>query len=90
VLDRVSHPSLSLEDGARLALVSLDATARSNVTVGAPFELAIYRKDSLVVGQKLKFEQNDPELMRIQALWQEGMVSAFRSLPRFSWELAGE
>ena len=48
-LDRIVHPGLSLNQGARLALVSLDATTRSNITVGPPFELATYEKDSLTM-----------------------------------------
>ncbi len=41
-LDRIATPKLSLDDGARLCVVSLDATSRSNVTVGPPFEVAVY------------------------------------------------
>ena len=36
-LDRIVNPALSLEDAGRLALVSLDATSRSNISVGPPF-----------------------------------------------------
>jgi predicted proteasome-type protease len=44
-LDRIVRAEMSPEDAARLCLVSLDATSRSNVTVGPPFELAIYPRD---------------------------------------------
>lgn len=86
VLDRVAHPGLALEDAARLALVSLDATARSNVTVGPPFEVAIYRGNSLCINERLKFQQDDPLYQQTQSRWQQGLLDAFYSLPKFPWE----
>lgn len=47
MLDRILTTNTSLDEGAKLALVSLDATVRSNVTVGMPFEIAIYPTHSL-------------------------------------------
>jgi putative proteasome-type protease len=86
VLDRISDDAMSLEDGARLALVSLDATARSNVSVGAPFELAIYRKNRFSIEQRIILEQDHPLLQQTQAQWHLGLLRAFASLPRFPWE----
>jgi putative proteasome-type protease len=84
-LDRVVRPTLTLEEGARLSLVSLDGTARSNVTVGPPFEVAIYPRDLLSLGAKLKFEANDPYLLQLQKQWNEGLRRAFDELPRLPW-----
>jgi len=36
ILDRFIHPEVRLEDAARCALVSLDSTMRSNISVGPP------------------------------------------------------
>jgi len=88
-LDRIVHPSLRLEEGARLALVSLDATARSNITVGPPFELAIYRRDQLVLSHRYKFEEHDPYLIQVCDAWNGGIRAAFDNLPRFAWEQPG-
>jgi putative proteasome-type protease len=88
-LDRIANTGLSLEDGALLALVSLDATSRSNVTVGPPFEVVMYRKDSLTVAKQLRFAQNDPFLQQLSGHWNEGIRRAFDNLPRFAWEAAG-
>jgi putative proteasome-type protease len=81
-LDRIASTSLSLEDGALLALVSLDATSRSNVTVGPPFEVVTYAKDSFAVAQHLKFAQNDPFLLQLSNQWNRGIRGAFEGLPR--------
>jgi putative proteasome-type protease len=85
-VDRIVSAKLSLEDGARLALVSLDGTARSNITVGPPFELCTYIKDSLVLGQRCKFDAEDPFLVHIRGQWNAGIRAAFEQLPKFEWE----
>jgi putative proteasome-type protease len=86
-LDRFVAPALSLDDGARLCLISLDATARSNLTVAPPFELAIYPRDALSLSQKLSLEADGPELEALSQAWGDGLQQAFRALPRFAWEL---
>jgi len=86
-LDRIATPQLSLDDGARLCIVSLDATSRSNVTVGPPFEVAVYPKDSLMLNHRLKLEADSPLLKQISQSWNLGIRNAFENLPRFDWEV---
>ncbi len=87
-LDRIATPKLSLDDGARLCVVSLDATSRSNVTVGPPFEVAVYPKDSLMLSHRLKLEADSPLLKQMSQSWNLGIRNAFDNLPRFDWELS--
>ncbi len=89
-LDRIATPSLSLEDAARLCLVSLDATSRSNVTVGPPFEVAIYAKDSFCLSHRLKLGADHPALRALSTSWNQGIRNAFDGLPRFDWEAMGD
>jgi putative proteasome-type protease len=88
-LDRIARPDMSLEDAARLCLVSLDATSRSNVTVGPPFEIAVYPRDSLALSHRLKLDQDSPLLASVSQSWNAGLRRAFEHLPRFEWEMAG-
>ncbi len=88
-LDRIVHPGLTLQEGARLGLVSLDATTRSNITVGPPFEVATYVKDSLTIGCRCRFEADDPYLMKLREAWNSGIQQAFSHLPVFDWESNG-
>jgi putative proteasome-type protease len=85
-LDRVIDPSLSLEDGARLALVSLDATMRSNISVGPPFEVSICPRDSFAIAHYLNLKLTSPLLASVRKQWQEGLRRAFKRLPKFEWE----
>lgn len=87
-LDRIARPWLSLEDAARLCLVSLDGASRSNVTVGPPFEVAIYPRDSLRLSHHLKLRADDPSLSALTQSWNNGLRDAFGRLPRFDWEAA--
>jgi putative proteasome-type protease len=86
VLSRIAAGGLSLEDAARLALVSLDATMKSNLSVGPPLELAIYRRDALRLSQHLILDERSPLLRTVEKRWDDGMRQSFRQLPRFDWE----
>ncbi len=86
ILDRVISADTTLEDAARCALVSLDSTMRSNISVGPPLEVAIYEAGSLKEPKRLKLDLNTPLYNDLQARWNEGLQSAFRNLPRFDWE----
>jgi putative proteasome-type protease len=70
----------------RLALVSLDATTRSNITVGPPFEIAIYQRDSFLIRNRCKFDAGHPFLINVRERWNAGIRNAFEQLPRFEWE----
>jgi len=85
-LDRLAHPGLSLEDGARLCLVSLEATSRSNVSVGPPFEIILYPCDGLGIAHHLRYQADDPYLQQVQNGWNDGLCRAFNQLPRLPWE----
>jgi putative proteasome-type protease len=85
-LDRVIDPGLSLEDGARLALVSLDATMRSNISVGPPLEVALCPADHYAIAHYLNLTQDSPLYVAMRQRWQEGLRRAFDGLPRFDWE----
>lgn len=86
ILDRIITPKTSLDDAARCALVSLDSTMRSNVSVGPPLELAIYTANSLTKPRYTKIDLSTPLFTDIQNRWAEGLQQAFQNLPRFDWE----
>ena len=46
IIDRVISRSSSLAQASKCALVSMDSTIRSNLSVGLPLDLAIYRRSS--------------------------------------------
>jgi len=86
ILDRIIEPGLSLEDTARCALVSIDSTMRSNLSVGPPVDLAIYTVDSLEEPRMIRYKLNSPYFVSVRKHWGEGMRRLFNDLPRFDWE----
>lgn len=86
ILDRIVTPQTSLEDAARCALVSEDSTMRSNISVGPPLELLIYRADSLTIDTRLLLKPQSALYKKLQKTWNEGLRHVFDRLPRFDWE----
>jgi putative proteasome-type protease len=90
ILDRVIKRPTDLERAARVALVSMNSTIRSNVTVGPPVELLIYERDSLAEGRRLYLTDDDPFARTLSECWNQGLVLALESLPLFPWEKSRE
>ena len=84
VLDRVLTYDTSLEDAAKLALVSLTSTANSNITVGAPFELSLYNGGDFSLQSRCKFEPNGEYLSELELAWKNGLIQVFNNLPSFT------
>ena len=82
ILDRgVRYDRTSLEDAARYALISLDSTIRSNVTVGPPIDLLVYSKDELRVSRYRRFAAKDPDLLAVHVQWETALRKAVQELP---------
>ncbi len=81
ILDRIVRPELTLEDAARCALVSMDSTMRSNLTVGPPVEILFYETGSFVAGERLSFDEDHDYLRQLRSAWQEALQKAFEGLP---------
>jgi putative proteasome-type protease len=88
ILDRIIRNSTTLEDAARCALVSLDSTMKSNISVGPPLDMAIVRSGQLNIAQKLRFDLDTPFYARLKESWGRNLEAVFTNLPRFDWELA--
>jgi len=89
ILDRVIKRDVFIERAARCALVSMNSTLRSNVTVGYPIELLIYRRDSLEDGRYMVLREDDFFARQMSEKRNEGLLMALQNLPRFSWEAGG-
>lgn len=86
ILDRVLTPGTRLEDAARCALVSLDSTSRSNLSVGPPFELGVYETGRLELSHHLELREDSPFYVSVRDSWIETVQRGFEALPRFDWE----
>jgi putative proteasome-type protease len=85
ILDRGVDGRTSLEIAAKYALLSFDATIRSNVTVGPPVEIVLYRKDSFELTQYRRFGAADEELTLIHSSWETSLRRAVEQLPEINF-----
>ncbi|WP_018880339.1 MULTISPECIES: proteasome-type protease [unclassified Thioalkalivibrio] len=88
ILDRIIEPATPLGDAARCALVSIDSTIRSNLTVGPPIEVMVYERGTLTFDHYLCLETDDAYLRSLTQAWDTNIKKAFTDLPRFDWESA--
>jgi len=86
ILDRVIKRTTPLAHAARCALVSMNSTVRSNLTVGPPIDLLIYEKGKLDFGQRMTLTENDPFALQLSEAWNQGLLQALDNLPHFPWE----
>ena len=90
ILDRIIEQNSTLEDAARCALVSMDSTMKSNVTVGPPVELLLYERDALVLRMYRRLDEQDTYLNALRASWAENIRLAIAALPTFRLEATGQ
>jgi putative proteasome-type protease len=82
ILDRgVRFEKTTLEEAAKYAMISLDSTMRSNVTVGPPIDLMMYVKDELQVTKHRRFPEDDADLRSIHMQWEQALRKAVQELP---------
>jgi putative proteasome-type protease len=85
ILDRGVTYQTPLELAAKYALLSFDATMRSNVTVGPPLEILLYRRDSFDLGAYRRYCDSDRELQAIHASWETSLRRAVEQLPSINF-----
>jgi len=82
ILDRLLRRETSLMDAAKCALISFDSTMRSNVSVGPPIDLMIYRRDTLQRAFTIRLEEDDPYWQELREGWGDAIHHAFDNIGR--------
>ena len=84
ILDRVAKPDMRMAAAAKLLLISFDSTLRSNLSVGMPIDLLIYRRDTLEIGEQRRIDENDPNFRRISQGWSNALRDAFAHIDEYA------
>ena len=82
ILDRAARFDTEVYDGVKLLLISMDSTLRSNLTVGMPADLVVYRRDTLKIELRRRITEEDSYFRMIRDRWSEALREAYRALPR--------
>jgi putative proteasome-type protease len=85
ILDRVIRTTTPLDEVLKAALVSMDSTLRSNLSVGMPLDMAILPAEAFGVAHTRRFEADDPVFRHISEHWSQALSNAFHSLPDVPW-----
>jgi putative proteasome-type protease len=80
MLELAVHAKLGLEAAIKLALSSMVSTARANLSVGPPYDLAIYRNGSLELVEH-RITASSEYLSSLQKAWVSHLTAAVDQLP---------
>ncbi len=85
IIDRVIRRSSSLNEAAKCALVSMDSTIRSNLSVGLPLDLVIIKRDHFGVARHVNIDSDNAYFGSLREGWSEALREAFAQLPEPDW-----
>ena len=85
IIDRVLSPATSLGEAAKCALVSMDSTLRSNISVGLPLDLLVYEVDQLRVTKFVQIDQSNEYMQMIRNTWGARLRQVFSEIPDPTW-----
>jgi putative proteasome-type protease len=85
IIDRVVTRTTSLAEAAKCALISMDSTIRSNLSVGPPLDLVCIRRDTLKVMSHISMDSEHEYFRMIRKRWSESLRHAFHELPDPEW-----
>lgn len=86
VIMRVVDRLTSLEEAAKCALISMDSTIRSNLSVGMPLDLLVYERDALRVAHHRLITEESPYYTYLRRLWNQHLHNAFAEIPSPDWD----
>lgn len=89
IIDRVITPASSLDAAAKCALISMDSTLRSNVSVGLPLDLLVYEADSLAVTRFVTVDDKNEYFQMIRSTWGQQLKAIFDSIDAPQWAPVG-
>lgn len=85
ILDRVCQTQMTTERAILCGLVSMDATIRSNLTVGPPIELYVLDTGSLQPGKYMVIDEQNEYMRSLRKTWNKLMEEAVDQLDPVSW-----
>lgn len=85
VLDRVITPNTPLEEAAKCALVSMDSTLKSNLSVGLPLDMVVYEANTYSTDKVVCIDENNPYFKMLHNSWGQKLREVFDSIEDPMW-----
>jgi putative proteasome-type protease len=86
ILDRVLTPATALDEAAKCALVSMDSTLKSNLSVGPPLDLLVYREGQFASDDHVCIDDANPYFQMIRSTWGQRLREVFESIDDPRWD----
>lgn len=86
ILDRVITPATPLDEAAKCALVSMDSTLKSNLSVGLPLDLLVYRANNLQSDDCVCIDEHNPYFQMIRNTWGQRLREVFEGIDDPRWD----
>jgi putative proteasome-type protease len=86
ILDRVLTPTTPLDEAAKCALVSMDSTLKSNLSVGLPLDLLVYEEGSLCSDRIVCLDDQNPYFQMIHNTWGQRLREVFEGIDDPRWD----
>ena len=86
VLDRVITPETPLDEAAKCALVSMDSTMKSNLSVGPPLDLVVYEANRYATDKLVSIDMANPYYRMLHSSWGQKLREVFDALEDPVWD----
>jgi putative proteasome-type protease len=90
IIDRVVTPNTPLDEVAKCALISMDSTLRSNISVGYPLDLLLYDEDALTINRFVTIDEKNQYFQMLRNSWGKELRSVFEGIADPVWNAAPE
>lgn len=80
MLEFAVEAHVDLATATKIALGSMMSTAQANLSVGPPYDLGVYRNDSLTMDE-FRITPDSALLRRLQGVWEKDLTMAVADLP---------
>lgn len=90
IIDRVISPATPLDEGAKCALISMDSTLKSNISVGFPLDLLVYESGALAVNRFVTIDETNQYFQMIRSTWGKQLKSVFEGIADPLWNASSE
>ncbi|MDE2047740.1 MAG: proteasome-type protease [Betaproteobacteria bacterium] len=85
ILDRVITPVTPLDEAAKCALVSMDSTLKSNLSVGLPLDLLVYEAGRFTADKIVCIDEQNPYFEMLRSSWGERLRQVLDTIPDPEW-----
>jgi putative proteasome-type protease len=86
ILDRVLTPATPLDEAAKCALVSMDSTLKSNLSVGLPLDLLVYEEGRLQSDRHICIDDKNPYFEMLHSSWGRRLREVFEGIEDPQWD----